>query len=244
MEKIEKLNWKEFKLTDLFSIRTTKGIDRNKIHFMDNAPYEFIGRTSVGWGVQGYVEKLEYEPNPKDTFSLVQIGETVALWRSKEWYASQNIFLLQPKIAKIGKVFLFFQAAVNKEMSRYGNTYNSYPTLHSLNNTTIRLPATPEGSPDWDYMDAYISELEQERISELEQERISELDAYLKATGLDDYELTEEDREILASAVGGGQTHQVRCLEVALQNGQERLKNFVILELANCLISARHFHTK
>ena len=38
----------------------------------------------------------------------------------------------------------------------------------------------------------------QERIAELEQERIAELDAYLAASGLDDYELTDEDKEILS----------------------------------------------
>ena len=35
---------------------------------------------------------------------------------------------------------------------------------------------------DWQYM----------------QDRIAELDAYLKATGLNDYELTEEDKEVLS----------------------------------------------
>ena len=30
------------------------------------------------------------------------------------------------------------------------------------------------------------------------QDRIAELDAYLKATGLNDYELTEEDKEVLS----------------------------------------------
>ena len=49
--------------------------------------------------------------------------------------------------------------------------------------------------PDWNYMQDYIEKLEQEHISELEME----LDAYLKATGLNDYELTEEDKHILAS---------------------------------------------
>lgn len=38
----------------------------------------------------------------------------------------------------------------------------------------------------------------QDRIAELEQDRIAELDAYLKATGLNDYELTEEDKEVLS----------------------------------------------
>ena len=47
-------------------------------------------------------------------------------------------------------------------------------------------------------MQERIAELEQERIAELEQERIAELDVYLVASGLDDYELTDEDKEILS----------------------------------------------
>lgn len=43
---------------------------------------------------------------------------------------------------------------------------------------------------DWQYM--------QDRIAELEQDRIAELEAYLAVSGLDDYELTEEDKELLS----------------------------------------------
>ena len=43
---------------------------------------------------------------------------------------------------------------------------------------------------DWAYMERYIAELEQERIAEL--------DAYLKAAGLDDCELTAWDEAVLA----------------------------------------------
>lgn len=48
---------------------------------------------------------------------------------------------------------------------------------------------TDDGTPDWEYM--------QERISELERERISELERYLLAAGLNDYKLTTEDQETL-----------------------------------------------
>jgi hypothetical protein len=48
-------------------------------------------------------------------------------------------------------------------------------------------------------MEKFISKLEQECISELEQERISELEQYLKVVGLENYELTEEDRNVLKS---------------------------------------------
>ena len=359
---------KKYLLSDFFDISTTKSVDKNKIEFKNNAPYDFIGRTSTDWGVQGTVEKLDFAPNPKDSFSLVQVGETVALWREKEWYASQNLFLLKPKVSKIKDTFLYFQAVINKEMSSYGNAYNSYPTMKSLNKTNIFLPVTTKYIPDfesleilagggtdmsnidtsswkefkldeilqkvntvkiplkkgdcptiptatyiipartatvsnqglscyvpvdsctvlknkisvsangdfcafwhdsnftilqdayalegkgfeltekialflisimthsfsqkynwnnkagweklrnetiklpvkeseeidWDYMQERIAELEQERIAELEQERIAELEQYLIATGLNDYELTDKDKEILATKLMDG----------------------------------------
>ena len=53
----------------------------------------------------------------------------------------------------------------------------------------ITLPVDASGNPDFTYM--------AERISELEAERISELEAYLVAAGLDNYELTTREKDIL-----------------------------------------------
>lgn len=150
------MKWGKYLLSDFFDIKTTKSVDKNKIEFQDNAPYDFIGRTSTDWGVQGTVDKLDFPPNPKDSFSLVQVGETVALWREKEWYASQNLFLLQPKLAKIKDVFLYFQTVINKEMSLYGKDYNSYPTMKSLNKTHISLPVKTKYVPDVNLMSEII----------------------------------------------------------------------------------------
>ena len=68
-------------------------------------------------------------------------------------------------------------------MSIFGKAYNSYPTLKSLHDTYLKLPVTSSGEIDWQYM----------------QERIAELEHYLVASGLNDYELTEEDKSILAT---------------------------------------------
>ena len=46
-------------------------------------------------------------------------------------------------------------------------------------------------------MESFIAELEAERIAELEAERIAELSAYLKVSGLDNYELSIEERNAL-----------------------------------------------
>lgn len=154
------MKWKKCLLSDFFDIKTTKSVDKNKIELKDEAPYDFIGRTSAGWGIQGMVDRLDFAPNPKDSFSLVQVGETVALWREKEWYASQNLFLLQPKLQKIKDVFLYFQTVINKEMSLYGKDYNSYPTMKSLNETHISLPVKESEEIDWKFMEKYIHAVE------------------------------------------------------------------------------------
>lgn len=158
------MKWKKCLLSDFFDIKTTKSVDKNKIELKDEAPYDFIGRTSIGWGVQGAVDRLDFAPNPKDSFSLVQVGETVALWREKEWYASQNLFLLQPKLQKIKDVFLYFQTVINKEMSLYGKDYNSYPTMKSLNETHISLPVKIKYIPDFSLMSEIIGGISMSNI--------------------------------------------------------------------------------
>lgn len=195
------MRYQKYSLSAFFEISTTQSVDKNKLVFHENGNYDFIGRTRVNWGIQGRLEKLSFEPNPKNSFSLVQVGETVALWREREWYASQNIFLLKPKFSCVKSHFLYFQCAINKEMSVYGKDYNSYPTIKSLYSTYIYLPSLDALDPNSLYSsEGFIPDFEymQERIAELEQERIAELEQYLIATGLNDYELTDEDNDILS----------------------------------------------
>lgn len=162
--------WKEvdrFALTDLFEISTTKGLDKNHISFCNDGKYDFIGRTSLNWGIQGHLEKQNYSPYPKNSFSLVQVGATCVLWREKEWYASQNIFLMIPKDPKIKESFLYIQGVLNKHLKKYGASYNSYPTLKNLRETTILLPATTCGQPDWDFMCKYIRAIKKVVIADV-----------------------------------------------------------------------------
>ena len=46
-------------------------------------------------------------------------------------------------------------------------------------------------------MESFIAELEAERVAELEAERVAELSAYLKVSGYDNYELSDEELDAL-----------------------------------------------
>lgn len=133
-------------------------------------------------------------------------------------------FYYVQKISRIKDVPLYFQTIINKEMSIFGKTYNSYPTLKSLHDTYLKLPVTPSGEIDWKYM--------QERIAELEQERIAELEHYLVASGLNDYELTKEDKSILATELFNGDD----ATELPSENGcRKEARKFRVVDLFEVL---------
>ncbi len=155
--------------------------------FAENGEYDFIGRSRENNGVQGKMEKLHFEPNSANTFSLAQVGETVCLFRDKKWYASQNIFILSPIREELAKQYKFITASINKALYPYRSAY-IYPTLPEVKNITIKLPIKC-GQIDFEFMGNFVAELESRRIAELNN--------YLLATGLKDYVLTAEEEKAL-----------------------------------------------
>lgn len=90
-----------------------------------------------------------------------------------------------------------------------------------------------DGKPNFNCM--------QERISELEQERISELDAYLAASGLDDYELTDEDKEILSLSPESA-SDEAGASEADCEDGQVRFKEFALGDVFNIYSPKKRFN--
>ena len=59
------------------------------------------------------------------------------------------------------------------------------------------MPINENKEIDYNFIEAFIAELEAQRIAELEAQRIAELEAYLSATGLKDYKLTVAEQSAL-----------------------------------------------
>ena len=106
---------------------------------------------------------------------------------------------------------MFIIAAIKKvslKVASYSYLFNSsklaeaeimLPTLDALD---VNSPYSSNGYvPDWKYM--------KDRVAELEKDRVAELENYLIASGLNDYELAEEDKSVLAAKlVDGGALSQ------------------------------------
>lgn len=99
-----------------------------------------------------------------------------------------RVFSLSPKFEINDLSGLFISNSLNKFQSYFG--YENMCSWEKIKNFSISLPVTSAGEIDFDFMESFIRELEEERIRELA--------AYLKVSGLDNYKLSKSESEALA----------------------------------------------
>ena len=189
---MKSVKWGEFRLGDLFEIIGTKSLDSNAIDFTDTG-INFVGRTFEHNGIQGKIEKRNFEPNEPFTITATVIGNYKYVKYQKEpYYCSQNINKLTPNKNVFTRwsesIAYFCITNIQKFVSLYDGQQGGYK-LNDIKNFKISLPITVSGEIDFDFMELFIRELEKERISEL--------NAYLLATGLKDYTLTSDEENAL-----------------------------------------------
>ena len=149
--KIDTGKWKKFKVGELFECNIAKSLDFGKL---EKGNTIFIGRTSTNNGVQGKVNAPPCEKGNCITVSMV--GDNRAFYQPKEFAASQNILILRNKRLN-EKNGLFFVTLINSLLAKYN--YSNTVKKKEFISETIPLPVTPEGAPDFDYMEDYMKNL-------------------------------------------------------------------------------------
>lgn len=169
----------------MFEILTTPSFNAEKL--VCGEEYDYVTRTSFNQGIlrkTGFVNQANI--NEKGTWSLGLL-QMDFFYRKNPWYAGQFVRKIVPKIALNDNSILYFTTLFNKQKQRLLNVLVRDVDA-TFSNAYIQLP-TKDGKIDFEFMDACIRELEEERIRELS--------AYLTVSGLDNYELSSEEKEVL-----------------------------------------------
>ena len=193
-EKLQAVKWGEYRLGDLFEIENTLSFNSDRL--VDGAEYDYITRTSLNQGIlqtTGFVN--EENINPAGTWSLGLL-QMDFFYRNKPWYAGQFVRKIVPKITIPENAILFFQTLLNLQKPILLQVLVRHVD-ETFRNTKIHLPQMQDGNIDFDFMESFIRELEEERIRELEEERIRELSAYLTVSGLSDTKLSDREEAVL-----------------------------------------------
>ena len=198
--------FEEFRIGDIFDIQTPKRkFDANKIQFGGQYPY--VARGDKNNGIRGYINENTQYLNDENTISFGQDTATMFFQKDK-YFTGDKIKIFKPINFDLNiRLANYIIASMRRGFSNFAWGSSSF-NVEILKDVKILLPALG-GNINFSFMEKFIEELECERVEELECERVEELDAYLAATGLKDYKLTEKEKDALAkfdefSKWGGG----------------------------------------
>lgn len=193
-EKLQKVKWGEYKIEDVLQWQSQKEIDPLKLEELKDETeklYPFYGQATVNNGIISYhqlTNKVLNNKNGKPTILIHSNNQNIVYLETpfylKDGHGATSV-LQCDELNKLNQMFII--ASIDRIIkSKY--SYNQKATKIELKNTVISLP-TKNGKIDFKFMESFIAELEAQHITMLE--------AYLVATGLKDYNLTDDEIVVL-----------------------------------------------
>ena len=178
-------SWKEFKLEELFSAESGD-FDIKKEHINGLG----IDVVTAGETENGILGKTDIKAKVFDgnTITIDMFGKCTYRPDCYKMVTHARVFSLKCLFDDFDeKSGLYITTLLQKLVS--GFSYSNMCSWNKIKDLSIKLPVKEvKEEIDWEYM----------------QERITELEQYLIATGLNDYELTDEDKDILATKLTDG----------------------------------------
>lgn len=139
--------WPFFKLVDLFDIQKGKRLTKDQMS-PGNTP--FIGAIDNNNGLSARIGQKPLHPGGTIT---VNYNGTVAeaFYQATPFRCSDDVNVLYPRFDMTPAIALFLTTVIRLEKYRYN--YGRKWHLERMEQSTIRLPASASGEPDWAFME-------------------------------------------------------------------------------------------
>lgn len=147
--------WKDYRMGELFDFQKGKRLTKADIV---PGKVNYIGAVSIHNGVR---EKIDTDQVWKANCITVNYNGSVgeAFYQPEPFWASDDVNVLYAKGKwKMNKYRAMFLITVIKA-NRYRFGYGRKWTMEKMKETTLRLPCTEDGEPDFAYMEEYIKSL-------------------------------------------------------------------------------------
>ena len=177
------VKWGKYKTSKLFKPQKITNM-LSKEDLSDKFCFPVYSSESSNNGIIGYTDSPEFVCDDEHPV-FVTFGDHTRSFNiaTKSFSVLDNVKVLLPSIHNI-RCLLWIITAWQKQIPNLG--YARHWKI--AKNCIVELP-TNEGEIDFDFMESFIAELEAERVAELS--------AYLKVSGLDNYELSSEEESAI-----------------------------------------------
>ena len=177
--------FEEMKLGDIFEINPTKYYKLKNDEIISKIwKVPLVSNSSTDNWIMGFSNLEPLNKWNTITCSDTTIGADTMFYQKQDFIWFSHIQHLKPKIEKFNFQIASYIISCCKIATRNKYDYGTKFNREAMNNTKIILPIQ-NWKIAFDFMEKYIKALEAERLEELE--------AYLLATGLKDYHLTEKE---------------------------------------------------
>lgn len=168
MLSIKDLNLKPFVLGDIFKIKNSKSIDRNKLQQGDGKiPY--ITQTGLNRGIAKFVCNQGVEKLNSGNVITVCIDTHEVFYQPCNYYSTQNVMRLE--CSQLNNYKAAFVVVILRQILEQRFNYSYKSTLKRVSKLEIPLPVASDGNPDWDMMEVYIKD-QMVRIKQQEKEEL------------------------------------------------------------------------
>lgn len=153
-------SWKEFRLGNLFSemykAEAHVKSDLECFNMFSHNTIKFISRTEMNNGCDCYV--LNNDLTGIEEGNAIAIGDTTAtcFYQSERFICGDHMVIC--RAGWLNKYTALFVLSILKQ-EKYKYSYGRAFKMDLISSTVIKLPATADGSPDWDFMEQYIKSL-------------------------------------------------------------------------------------
>ena len=195
-EKLRAVKWGEYNINKLFS--------KIQVNSLKYKTKDLPSKITENYCLPALTAGIEnqglnnYVPSDgatvlKNVISISANGANTGatFYQSREFTVLQDAYAIQwiyNDNALTANQFLFITSCIAKTI--YGNyEWTNKAGWERIKRNIIFLPQTSDGKIDFDFMESFIAELEVERVAELS--------AYLTVSGLDNYELSNDEEDAL-----------------------------------------------
>lgn len=158
------LKWREFKIGELFSVKSNPQLNKDSFEFAENGEYPYFTRTCLNNGINGYVNYLDEEHKIKGNGLAVGMLGMQFFYMQKDFYAGQFTKTCYPKFKKFNqKIAHFFITYLNKQQSQF-QAVLVRDFEKTFNETKILLPINQNNQITFEFMENFISAVQKEVI--------------------------------------------------------------------------------
>lgn len=158
--------WGEFEIGKEFDVNNSKAYHKTDLKESKKDGISYISRTNCNNGLESLIKKGKFKKNPSNTISFG--AENAKFFYQPNEYITGNKMYYIEKESLNKYSCLFIQEMLDNSIINCGFGYGKGLIGSRVKKRFVKLPTTPQGTPNYALMEQFMRQKEQEKIEKFQ----------------------------------------------------------------------------